>query len=71
VLCGIIRLSEQFERSRDRSIAALTVERNGEGVSLRAQTNGANDARVAIWAAQRNADLLAEAIGDSVEVVVA
>ncbi len=71
VLCGIIRLAEQLERSRDRAIAAVALEEADGVVRLRAETNGAGaaDPSVAIWAAQRNADLLAEAIGEPVEVV--
>ena len=68
VLCGIIRLAEQFERSRDRVVAAVDLEQENGAVTLRAQTNG-TDPSVAIWAAQRNAGLLAEAIGEPVEVV--
>ena len=42
------------------------------GVRLWATTDGAGtDPTVAIWSAQRNADLLAEAIGEDVEVVAA
>ena len=69
VLCGIIRLAEQFERSRDRVVAGVELEHGDGAVTLRAQTNG-RDPSVAIWSAQRNADLLAEAIGEPVEVVV-
>ena len=69
VLCGIIRLAEQFERSRDRVVAAVELEHDNGAVTLRARTNG-TDPSVAIWAAQRNAGLLAEAIGEPVEVEV-
>jgi exopolyphosphatase/guanosine-5'-triphosphate,3'-diphosphate pyrophosphatase len=68
VLCGIIRLAEQFERSRDRVVAGIALEQNNGAVTLRARTNG-SDPTVAIWSAQRNSDLLAEAIGEQVEVV--
>ncbi len=67
VLCGIIRLAEQFERSRDRAIAEVELEQPNGAVVLRARTNG-TDPTVAIWSAQRNSDLLAEAIGERVEV---
>jgi exopolyphosphatase/guanosine-5'-triphosphate,3'-diphosphate pyrophosphatase len=68
VLCGIIRLAEQFERSRDRVVAGIALEQHNGAVTLRARTNG-SDPSVAIWSAQRNSGLLAEAIGEQVEVV--
>lgn len=68
VLCGIIRMAEQFERSRDRAVASIDLSQHNGAVTLRAHTHGA-DPTVAIWSAQRNADLLAEAIGEPVEVV--
>jgi exopolyphosphatase / guanosine-5'-triphosphate,3'-diphosphate pyrophosphatase len=70
VLCGIIRLAEQLERSRDRSVAGVELESRKRGVVLRARARGAHPS-VAIWAAQRSSDLLAEAIGERVEVAVA
>jgi len=72
VLCGVIRLAEQLERSRNGSVADVQLRRGKHSVTLRAMTNGARpDASVAIWAAQRNSDLLAKAIGLPVEVVEA
>ena len=68
ILCGVIRLAEQLERSRDRSIRAVRVSRQDGGVALRAATDPAGDPSVPIWAARRNADLLAEALGRPVEV---
>jgi hypothetical protein len=41
---------------------------NGGGVTLEAATNPALDATVPVWAARRNADLLAEALGREVEI---
>ncbi|HZI91523.1 MAG TPA: Ppx/GppA phosphatase family protein [Thermoleophilaceae bacterium] len=71
VLCGVIRLAEQLERSRDRSVRSVRLERDGDTVALRAETNGSgSDPSVAIWAAQRNSSLLAEAIGEQVEVLL-
>jgi exopolyphosphatase / guanosine-5'-triphosphate,3'-diphosphate pyrophosphatase len=70
VLCGVIRLAEQLERSRDRSVSSVRLEHDGDTVALHAQTNGSgSDPSVAIWAAQRNAALLADAIGEQVTVV--
>ena len=64
----MIRLAEQLERSRDQAITEVSVSANGDGVSLEATTNPALDATVPIWAARRNADLLAEALGREVEI---
>ena len=68
VLAGILRLAEQFERSRDRSVTGVRVVPNGseKGVVLEPDTSA--DASVAIWSARRNADLLGEAIDRKVEV---
>jgi exopolyphosphatase / guanosine-5'-triphosphate,3'-diphosphate pyrophosphatase len=68
LLCGVIRLAEQFERSRDRAIADVRVSANGSAVALHAETQPSLDATVPIWAARRNADLLAEALGRPVEI---
>jgi exopolyphosphatase / guanosine-5'-triphosphate,3'-diphosphate pyrophosphatase len=69
VLCGVIRLAEQLERSRDQSVAAVEMTVQDGTVTLEPRANGAGgDVSVAIWSARRNADLLAEAIGQAVEV---
>jgi exopolyphosphatase/guanosine-5'-triphosphate,3'-diphosphate pyrophosphatase len=68
VLCGIIRMAEQFERSRDRVVADIELAQENGAVTLRARTSG-SDPSVALWSAQRNSGLLAEAIGEQVEVV--
>ena len=68
LLCGVIRLAEQFERSRDRAITDVRVSANGGPVSLAAETDPSRDATVPIWAARRNADLLADALGRAVEI---
>jgi exopolyphosphatase/guanosine-5'-triphosphate,3'-diphosphate pyrophosphatase len=67
VLAGVVRLAEQLERSRDRSVTGVRVVANGSGaVTLEPET--AADASVAIWSARRNADLLGDAIERRVEV---
>ncbi|HEX5911442.1 MAG TPA: Ppx/GppA phosphatase family protein [Thermoleophilaceae bacterium] len=72
VLCGVIRMAEQLERSRDRSVASVSLEQRKSAVRLVAATNGSGaDPSVAVWAAQRGSDLLAEAIGQDVEVSLA
>jgi exopolyphosphatase / guanosine-5'-triphosphate,3'-diphosphate pyrophosphatase len=68
LLCGVIRLAEQLERSRDRAITDVRVSANRNAVSLAAACNPSRDATVPIWAARRNADLLAEALGRDVEI---
>jgi exopolyphosphatase/guanosine-5'-triphosphate,3'-diphosphate pyrophosphatase len=68
LLCGVIRLAEQLERSRDRAITEVRVAANGSTVSLEADTDPARDATVPIWAARRNAGLLADALGRDVEI---
>src|SRR5918998_4838075 len=59
LLCGVIRLAEQLERSRDRAIAEVRVSAEDGVVSVEAAVDPARDATVPIWAARRNAGLLA------------
>ncbi|HEY1274726.1 MAG TPA: Ppx/GppA phosphatase family protein [Thermoleophilaceae bacterium] len=68
LLCGVIRLAEQLERSRDQSIAAVDVAARDGTVSLRPEATPGGDPSVPIWAARRNADLLAEALDREVEI---
>jgi len=71
VLSGVIRLVEQLERSRDQSVAGVELEDRESCVIVRAVTGGArgSDPSVAMWSAQRHADVLAAAIDKPVEVV--
>jgi exopolyphosphatase/guanosine-5'-triphosphate,3'-diphosphate pyrophosphatase len=73
VLCGVIRLAEQLERSRDGSVAGVELEDRESCVILRAVTSGdpGSDPSVAMSLAQRNSDVLAAAIDKPVEVVEA
>jgi exopolyphosphatase/guanosine-5'-triphosphate,3'-diphosphate pyrophosphatase len=68
LLSGVIRLAEQLERSRDRSIASVRVDAGGNGVTLAPESGPIGDPSVPIWAARRNAGLLAEAIDRPLEV---
>jgi exopolyphosphatase / guanosine-5'-triphosphate,3'-diphosphate pyrophosphatase len=68
LLCGVIRLAEQLERSRDRAITDLRVEANGDAVALITDCDPTRDITVPIWAARRNADLLSDALGRKVEI---
>jgi exopolyphosphatase / guanosine-5'-triphosphate,3'-diphosphate pyrophosphatase len=68
LLCGVIRLAEQLERSRDRSVRAVRVVSANGAITLEPETGARGDPSVAIWAARRESDLLAEAIGRPVEI---
>jgi hypothetical protein len=46
------------------------VSANGKTVSLEPRADPSRDATVPIWAARRNADLLAEALGRPVEIAI-
>jgi exopolyphosphatase/guanosine-5'-triphosphate,3'-diphosphate pyrophosphatase len=68
LLSGLIRLAEQLERSRDQSITTVRVASEDGRVALAAEASPGADPSVSIWAASRNADLLARALGREVEV---
>lgn len=68
LLCAVIRLAEQFERSRDRSIESVAVATDDGTVELRPITYSGGDPSVPVWAARRNADLLASAVDRPVDV---
>ena len=65
-LSGIVRLSEQFERSRDGAIKSIELEARNGTVVLEPDLR--HDASVAIWSARGNAELLEKAIGREVEI---
>jgi exopolyphosphatase/guanosine-5'-triphosphate,3'-diphosphate pyrophosphatase len=68
LLCGIIRLAEQFERSRDGAIRTVSVAARDGTVTLDTEVDPARDPSVPIWAARRNAGLLADALERDVEI---
>jgi exopolyphosphatase / guanosine-5'-triphosphate,3'-diphosphate pyrophosphatase len=68
LLCAVIRLAEQFERSRDGAIRQVRVEELNGTVELGADVHPARDPSVPIWAARREAGLLADAIGREVQI---
>jgi exopolyphosphatase / guanosine-5'-triphosphate,3'-diphosphate pyrophosphatase len=68
LLCGIIRLAEQFERSRDHAITDVRVSADNGTVTLATDCDPSRDITVPLWAARRNADLLAEALGREVRI---
>ncbi len=68
LLCALIRLAEQFERSRDGAIRQITVGTQNGTVTLATDPDPQRDSSVPIWAARRNADLLAQALEREVEI---
>jgi exopolyphosphatase / guanosine-5'-triphosphate,3'-diphosphate pyrophosphatase len=68
LLCAIIRLAEQLERSRDGAIRQVRVGAHDATVALGAEVDPARDPSVPIWAARREAGLLADALGRHVEI---
>jgi exopolyphosphatase/guanosine-5'-triphosphate,3'-diphosphate pyrophosphatase len=71
LLCGLIRLAEQLERSRDQAIASVRVRADSEQVVLEALPRPGADPAVAIWSARRGSGLLSEALDRKVEIVPA
>jgi exopolyphosphatase/guanosine-5'-triphosphate,3'-diphosphate pyrophosphatase len=69
LLCALIRLAEQFERSRDGAIRRVSVAAENGTVMLAADPDPTRDPTVPIWAARRHADLLAQALEREVEIV--
>ncbi len=69
LLSGIIRLAEQFERSRDGAIRQVSIATRNGTVALDTEVDLALDSSVPIWAARRNADLLGDALGRKVEIL--
>jgi exopolyphosphatase/guanosine-5'-triphosphate,3'-diphosphate pyrophosphatase len=68
LLSAVIRLAEQLERSRDGAIRQVRVAAHDGTVALDAEVHPARDPSVPIWAARREAGLLAGAIGREVEI---
>ena len=68
LLCGVIRLAEQLERSRDRAITGVRVSANDGTITLATDCDPSRDITVPLWAARRNADLLAEALDRDVAI---
>jgi exopolyphosphatase/guanosine-5'-triphosphate,3'-diphosphate pyrophosphatase len=69
VLCGLIRLAEQLERSRDQAVASVLLRASNDEIVLEIVPRVGADPAVAIWAAGRGSGLLAEALGRPVEIV--
>ena len=69
LLCGLIRLAEQLERSRDQAVASVRLRASDDGVVLEVVPRAGADPAVAIWAAGRSTGLLADALGRPVGIV--
>src|SRR3954452_7057508 len=68
LLCGVIRLAEQCERSRDHDITDVRVSADNGTVRLHTACEPSRDITVPLWAARRNADLLEEAVEREVKI---
>jgi exopolyphosphatase/guanosine-5'-triphosphate,3'-diphosphate pyrophosphatase len=68
LLCAIIRLAEQLERSRDGAIRRVEVAAANGRVTLAPDADPARDTTVPIWAARQNADLLEQVLDREVEI---
>ncbi len=68
LLCAIIRLAEQLERSRDGAIRRVDVSSRNGTLTLTPDPDPDRDPTVPIWAARRNAGLLEQALGRDVEI---
>ena len=69
LLCGVIRLAEQLERSRDQVVASIHLRAGDGRATLEVVPRPGADPGVAIWAAGRSSSLLAEAIDRPIEIV--
>ena len=66
LLAGVIRLAEQFERSRDQSVASVEVSSDNGQVTIDPEAPAQAD--VAIWSARRDSDLLARTLEKTVAI---
>ena len=64
----INRRAQQFDRSPDGAIRDVADTAENGRIAIAADTDPERDPTVPIWAARRNADLLAEALGREVEI---
>jgi exopolyphosphatase / guanosine-5'-triphosphate,3'-diphosphate pyrophosphatase len=68
LLCAVIRLAEQFERSRDGAVRRVGIAARDGKVTVETTVDPSRDSSVPIWAARRNAGLLSDAIGREVQI---
>jgi exopolyphosphatase/guanosine-5'-triphosphate,3'-diphosphate pyrophosphatase len=64
---AVLRVAEQLERARDQSVRSTELKVDDGRVELRLDVG--DDASVARWAAQRQADVFKRAFGKELEVV--
>lgn len=68
-LCGIIRLAEYLERGRRQVIRDLRCHVDVEHGWMQIEALAAGNAAIELWEAQRNLDVLSQALGMEVELV--
>lgn len=66
LLAGVLRVSEQLERTRAQDVESVTVQAKKDSVRIVAEARP--EATVALWAAAHGTDLLAGALGREVRV---
>src|SRR5690606_14635217 len=66
VLSACLRMAESLDRSRHGAVGELTIRTRGEDLRLQVATDG--DVELEIWAANRQAPILAEALGRPVTI---
>ncbi len=68
VLSGILRVADGLDRSHHQLVRGVTVDRQGETLTLKVQTTG--DSELEVWGARRKSKLLARALGVKLRIVV-
>lgn len=66
-LCALLRLAEQFDRSRDGVVQEITLTIGATWVQMALHTSG--DSIVALWAAELHRDIFEQAFGKQLEFV--
>ena len=69
VLCGIIRLAEYLERGRRQVVRDLRCHSDVENGWVQIETLTTGPAAIELWEAERNLDVLSNALGMEVELV--
>lgn len=66
-LCALLRLAEQFDRSRDGVVRDITIEIGSTWIQMALHTKG--DSIVALWAAELHREIFEQAFGKQLEFV--
>jgi exopolyphosphatase/guanosine-5'-triphosphate,3'-diphosphate pyrophosphatase len=69
VLCGVIRLAEYLERGRRQIVRDLRCHADLENGWVQIETLTTGHAAIELWEAERNLDVLSQALGMDVELV--